>query len=53
MKILTAEDNEMLRTVLTGNLVAWGHELVVCTDAARPGRPSRRLMLPVSRFLTG
>ncbi|OLE67443.1 MAG: response regulator [Acidobacteria bacterium 13_1_20CM_2_68_7] len=35
MRILIAEDNEMIRAVLQAALEVWGHELVVCVDGTQ------------------
>ena len=38
MKILIAEDNEVIRAILEANLASWGHEGVSCTDGTEAWR---------------
>jgi len=38
MRILIAEDNEVIRAVLESALASWGHESVVCTDGTQAWR---------------
>jgi DNA-binding response OmpR family regulator len=38
MKILIAEDNDVIRAILEAALASWGHEAMVCTDGTQAWR---------------
>jgi two-component system cell cycle response regulator len=42
MKILVAEDNRLFRRLLEVNLVAWGHEMVICDDGEQAWQHLKR-----------